>query len=135
VRRYRLGREDKAGAADQDRAPYDELTRIGRDRRTGAEGEASPVTEASLLHAPWLVKPVQAMDDPTLCFAWRMSFVAMQRPLSQPLRQRIVERRQEFLDELERRHPRGFAAWLDSGPRAAGDPSRFISDAEWRTDH
>lgn len=39
---------------------------------------------------------------------------------------RVVQQRQLYLDELERRNPAGLAAWLASGARAAGDPTRFI---------
>jgi hypothetical protein len=31
-----------------------------------------------------------------------------------------------IVDEIERRTAHGMAAWLASGPRAAGDPSRFV---------
>lgn len=136
ARRYRSARSgEAAGRGGHARASYDELTSVGHHRLPGPEPEVAPVTDASLLEAPWLEQGLESMDDQALCFAWRMSFVAMQRPLSPPLRLRIVTRRQQFLDELERRHPRGFSAWLDSGARAAGDPSRYIGDAEWRTDH
>jgi hypothetical protein len=40
----------------------------------------------------------------------------------------IVEARRDYIDELERRSPHGLMAWLASGARAAGDPSRFIVD-------
>ncbi|HSE09355.1 MAG TPA: hypothetical protein VLB29_11880 [Nocardioidaceae bacterium] len=86
----------------------------------------SPTTVASLNSLTWLERPLSSMDDPTLCRAWRMSYVALQKPLALPTQVRIVERRRQFLDELERRDPRGFSAWLAAGPRAAGDPGRYI---------
>ncbi len=78
--------------------------------------------------APWMVRPVGTMDDDALCLAWRSSYVALQRarPLARELT--IVQRRQELLDELERRSAKGFSAWLASSPRAAGDPSRYLAD-------
>lgn len=75
-------------------------------------------------------RPTTSMDDATLCFAWRVSFVALQQPLSLFSRLQIVGRRQELLDELERRNPRGFRAWLASGARAAADPSKYITAAQ-----
>jgi hypothetical protein len=70
------------------------------------------------------------MDDAMLCLAWRVSFAALQRPVLPPSsRLRIVDRRRELLDELERRNPRGFQAWLASGARAAADPTKYISPA------
>lgn len=67
-----------------------------------------------------------SLDDPALCMAWRASFIALQQPLHFEIRVRVVKRRQEYLEELERRNPTGFAAWMASGARAAGDPSRYI---------
>ena len=32
-----------------------------------------------------------------------------------------------YLDELERRNASGFAAWLASGPQAAGDPLPYLT--------
>ena len=78
--------------------------------------------------APWLVRPVESMDDETLCLAWRSSYVALQKTSSMAREVTIVQRRQELLDELERRSARGFSAWLASSPRAAGDPSRYLGD-------
>jgi hypothetical protein len=34
-----------------------------------------------------------------------------------------------YLDELERRDPAGVARWLDSGARAGGNPSKFLTPA------
>jgi len=38
----------------------------------------------------------------------------------------IVQRRQDYLDEMQRRHPDGFAAWLASGSSAEDNPERFL---------
>ena len=78
--------------------------------------------------APWMVRPIESMDDETLCLAWRSSYVALQRACSMGRELMVVQRRQELLDELERRSARGFSAWLASSPRAAGDPSRYLAD-------
>jgi hypothetical protein len=39
-------------------------------------------------------------------------------------RQALVGRRQETLDELERRDPSGFGRWLAAGP--AADPADYV---------
>ena len=39
----------------------------------------------------------------------------------------VVQRRQEYLDALERRDPHGFARWMDLGARAASDPGRYVA--------
>jgi hypothetical protein len=67
-----------------------------------------------------------ALSDEALCVAWRASFSALQRASSPAQRLRIVDERRAYLDEIERRSARGMAAWLASGPRAAGDPTRFV---------
>lgn len=70
---------------------------------------------------------LSAMDDMELCMAWRRSFTALQRASSPSDRMRIVEARRNYLDELGRRNPEGLAAWLGSGARAAGDPSKLLA--------
>jgi len=67
-----------------------------------------------------------ALSDEALCRAWRASFSALQKASSPTQRFRIVDERRAYLDEIERRTVHGMAAWLASGPRAAGDPSRFV---------
>ena len=39
----------------------------------------------------------------------------------------MVQRRQEYLDALERRDPHGFARWIGLGARAASDPGRYVA--------
>ncbi|MEU4602601.1 hypothetical protein AB0F43_06450 [Kribbella sp. NPDC023972] len=68
----------------------------------------------------------EALSDEALCLAWRASFSALQRASSPTQRSRVVEERRAYLDEIERRTANGMAAWLASGARAAGDPSRFV---------
>jgi hypothetical protein len=96
----------------------------------GRDPGPSGVTGSFPLGAAWLERPTTSMDDATLCFAWRVSFVALQQPMSLFSRLQIVGRRQELLDELERRNPGGFRAWLASGARAAADPSKYITAAQ-----
>lgn len=66
------------------------------------------------------------LDDLALCMAWRRSFIALERSHTLMARMCVVQQRQLYLDELERRNPTGLSAWLESGARAAGDPSRYI---------
>jgi hypothetical protein len=76
--------------------------------------------EISLPMAP------EDLDDDALCWAWRRSYVVLQRTHTAPRRLHVVEVRQAYLDELERRNAMGLSAWLASGARAAGNPSPFI---------
>ena len=83
--------------------------------------EPDPATlEVSLPMAP------ENLDDDALCMAWRRSYVVLQRTHTAATRLHVVEVRQAYLDELERRNSLGLSAWLASGARAAGNPSRFI---------
>ena len=100
------------------------------------EGSWGPsITTSTALSEPDDVAgdlPVEELDDAAVCLAWRTSYLALQRLSSSASRLRLVQRRQHCLDELERRNPNGFAAWLASGARAAGDPSKYILRAERR---
>jgi hypothetical protein len=62
-----------------------------------------------------------------LCRVWQQSWFTMSDLPPGPLRDQVVELRCRVLDELERRHPDGVRRWLQSGPRADGDPSTFLS--------
>ena len=46
--------------------------------------------------------------------------------LSPVERQALVRRREETLDELERRDPVGFARWLAEGPVPGADPAMYV---------
>lgn len=69
---------------------------------------------------------LRSLTDASLCRAWQVSFSALQISSSSLQRLRVVQVRQELLDEVERRNPEGLMAWLASGARAAGSPSKFI---------
>jgi hypothetical protein len=62
-----------------------------------------------------------------LCKQWQDSYEALRGATTARARLRIVEARQHYLDELERRHPRGLNAWLEDAASAAGDPSQFLA--------
>jgi len=65
------------------------------------------------------------LTTPQLCEAWSISFEALHRG-SRADEGVIVGLRQRYLDELERRNPDGFARWLDTSARPAGNPAGFI---------
>jgi hypothetical protein len=100
-------------AADR---PLDDLDEV--DWPTPGPDHAT--VELSLPTAPG------SLDDDALCWAWRHSYVVLQHTHTAATRLHVVEVRQAYLDELERRNAMGLAAWLASGARAAGNPSRFI---------
>jgi hypothetical protein len=71
--------------------------------------------------------PRQAwLTDAELCQAWRASFAALLAATGPADRARVVSLRQDYLDELLRRHPEPVRAWLETGPRAAGGPEQHL---------
>lgn len=100
---------------------------------------SAPSTSGSVLDDQPVVRcpatPPASMDDDELCWAWRVSYVALQHAPSVSARLGAVQTRQEYLDELERRNPEGLAAWLCSGARAAGDPRPYIVEGKHLRSH
>jgi hypothetical protein len=96
-------------------------------QRHGPISRTSPTLETS----PAARHPakLRSMSDTDLCHAWRASFTALQEASSPSQRIRIVEARQEYLDEFERRNPEGLLAWLASGARAAANPTRYVVES------
>lgn len=77
------------------------------------------------LEAETFAGMVRALDDGELCQAWRESHEVLGYTHLPELRSQLVALRQAYLDEMERRDPRGFAAWLEGGAAAA--PERFLA--------
>lgn len=73
-----------------------------------------------------------SLDDQALCLAWRRSFRLLETAPSAAIRLAIVDQRQKYLDELQRRSPEGLTAWLASGARASGNPFPYVEDARRR---
>lgn len=71
--------------------------------------------------------PVAAMATEDLCVAWRRSYFLLLLAADEPARRQVVQRRQDFLDEIERRDRRGFLRWLDSGAKAGSDPGPYLT--------
>jgi hypothetical protein len=70
--------------------------------------------------------PATSTSTQELCREWCSSYVALSQAVTPSARLRIVMSRQWCLDELERRHPDGLQAWLESAASAGGDPARFL---------
>ncbi|TCC07819.1 hypothetical protein [Kribbella soli] len=77
-------------------------------------------------------RELSSLDDEALCLAWRRSFRRLETAPTAVERLSVVEQRQQYLDELHRRSPQGFAAWLASGARASGNPLPYVDDARRR---
>ena len=70
---------------------------------------------------------VRALSVQALGQEWVRSSAALPRVRDPFTRQELVRRRQEALDELERRDPAGFARWLAGGATVDSDPAEHIS--------
>jgi hypothetical protein len=74
---------------------------------------------------------VSLLGDDELCAAWRVSRDALLLTDLPERRSQLVALRQAYLDEMEQRHPRGFAAWLAS--HGVDDPGKYIRSRRQRT--
>jgi hypothetical protein len=75
---------------------------------------------------PWELPPVSALPTEELGREWLESTSALAGRLEPATRSAIVRRRQDALDELERRDPEGFLRWLAAGPALGRDPSAYV---------
>ena len=76
---------------------------------------------------PGAERPVSAMSVPALGEEWVRSSAELARAEDPAGRQALVRRRQEALDELERRDPAGFGRWLADGATVDSDPAAYVS--------
>jgi hypothetical protein len=91
-----------------------------RSRGTGA---ASPTAAIPARRPAAPLPPVSSLSTADLGREWVRTTTALSGPLDARTRQAIVVRREQTLDELERRDPDGFARWLAGLPLAGSDPS------------
>jgi hypothetical protein len=70
-----------------------------------------------------VLPPVSSLSTEELGREWVRTTTALAGPLDAGTREAIVVRRQQTLDELERRDPDGFARWLSGVPLPGSDPS------------
>ena len=87
---------------------------------TGAVPASEPITPPGDLPA------VSSLSTSELVLAWRRSYSELSAARSPQQLESVAARRQQLLDELERRDGHGVQRWLHSGARAASDPSRFL---------
>ena len=103
---------------------------------TGAPAPAAPMPAAPWHAAPAgrfdaagsarLSAPVTELPTAALGREWLRTTAALAGRLEPAARESIVRRRQEALDELERRDADGFARWLAAGPAPGSDPAAFV---------
>ncbi len=101
------------------------LVRTRRDPGAAAGQPGLPLTPATEDDPPALL-PVAALSTEALGREWQRTAAALSAALETTTRQHVVRRRQDTLDELERRDPEGFARWLTAGARTDSDPAEHI---------
>lgn len=94
-----------------------------------SDAPARPTAELSSL-----LPPVTALSTAELGQEWTRTTAVLAGPLDAAARAALVARREEALDELERRDPAGFARWLAAGPTLASDPAGFVHGGPLRGD-
>ncbi|MGY2002001.1 hypothetical protein [Blastococcus sp. SYSU DS1024] len=105
-----------------------------RDRRE-APARPTPAVSTGPMPTGWTpATAVAGASTATLGEEWRRTSAELQRPLAPAARQRLVARRAQVLDELERRDPAGFARWLAAGPLGSADPAGFVRSTPPRAD-
>jgi len=110
------------------------LRRLHKQR--GASGTVNPMARwAAAPAAPPPVRPaatpvrdlpVSKLTTSALGGEWLRTTSALAGRLQPAARASIVRRRQETLDELERRDPVGFARWMAGGPAPGSNPAQFV---------
>ncbi|MCW2584156.1 MAG: conserved rane protein of unknown function [Klenkia sp.] len=87
---------------------------------------AGPEPPTPVASAPPLLTPVTDLSTDALGREWLRTAGALGAELEPGTRQHVVRRRQDTLDELERRDPAGFARWLADGARVDSDPASWV---------
>ena len=106
----------------------------GKARGAGSHEASAPSSSPSLAGTRETPEPgtplapaaLAALSDQQLCCLWRHTFWDLHDEETVDERLATVAVRQACLEELERRDPSAFAAWLSSGARASGGPERFL---------
>lgn len=76
--------------------------------------------------APATLPPLPSLSVEALGREWLRMSAALAAVVDPGAREQIVRRRQEELDELERRDPVGFARWLSAGATVDSDPAQYL---------
>jgi hypothetical protein len=103
------------------------ITYVARSRRRAASGvevHLRPVPSTPPMGTP--SSPLSAMTTSALGREWMRTTAVLGGHSTPADRAALVRRREETLDELERRDPAGFARWLATGAASGSDPATYI---------
>jgi hypothetical protein len=122
------------------------ITKLVRGRGTAASSTADratvvphpstvrPVRPQAPTELASLLPPVAALTTSELGQEWTRTSAVLAGRLDAAAREALVARRQEALDELERRDPAGFERWLSAGPTLSSDPAGYVRGGPLRGD-
>jgi hypothetical protein len=82
-------------------------------------------SDGAVDHVTAAATRLRDLDVAGLCALWETTNAAARGRLAPHEAAQLARVRQRLLDELERRSPGGFAAWLSQG--GAGSPSRYLA--------
>jgi hypothetical protein len=105
---------------------------LRRDRLRSGGPRMRGLADVAVLHrpagagAPGLLPPVTTLTTEALGQEWTRTTAVLAGRLDPAARQAVVLRREETLDELERRDPAGFTRWLMAGSTLGTDPAAFV---------
>jgi hypothetical protein len=102
------------------------LVRAARAERRRGAAAPRPVVAEPVGRPAELLRPVPAMSTRALGQEWVRTSAVLAGRLDPAARTALVLRRQEALDELERRDPEGFSRWLMGGPVPGSDPADYV---------
>lgn len=106
----------------------DRTTHLHHPSAVGPLSSPEPSDLASLL------PPVVHLTTSELGQEWTRTSAVLAGRLDAAARAALVARRQEALDELERRDPAGFDRWLAAGPTLSSDPAGYVRGGPLRGD-
>ena len=98
-------------------------------RRAPATPPARPAPPADDVHLQdaHLLPLARGWSDARLCWEWRHSHTRLQQAPTTAAMTRVAEQRRVYLDELARRDPTGYTAWITAGALAASDPTPYLT--------
>jgi hypothetical protein len=92
----------------------------------GVDVRFRPVRPGDISGPGEAASPLSVLTTAALGREWVRTTAALGGKMTPSERQALVRRREETLDELERRDPAGFARWLADGPVAGSDPAEYV---------
>jgi hypothetical protein len=106
------------------------------DRTAGPphSGAVQPDRRQSRAELASLLPPVAMLTTSELGQEWTRTGGVLAGRLDPAAREALVARRQEALDELERRDPAGFDRWMAAGPTLSSDPAGYVQGGPLRGD-